>query len=75
MKRTCLATDGLGLGRLRYMSLAQIPGPREVNLSECVINGGEALGQRGDHGPQDHGLVPGGQPFVVPDGAPVAGDP
>jgi len=36
---------------------------------------GEALGHQGDHGPQDHGFVAGGQAFVVADGAAVLADP
>ena len=36
---------------------------------------GEAAGHDDDHGPVDVGFVVGGQPLVVPDGAPVAGDP
>jgi hypothetical protein len=36
---------------------------------------GEAAGHDGDHGPVDVGLLVGGQPFVVPHGPPVAGDP
>jgi hypothetical protein len=33
---------------------------------------GEALCHEGDHGPQDHGFVAGGQVLVVAGGAPVA---
>jgi hypothetical protein len=33
------------------------------------------VGHEGDHGPQDHGFVAGGQLFVVPDGAAVLADP
>lgn len=33
---------------------------------------GEAAGHDDDHGPVEVGLVVGGQPFVVADGAPVA---
>jgi hypothetical protein len=36
---------------------------------------GEAAGHQGDHGPQDHGFVAGGQVLVVADGAPVLADP
>jgi hypothetical protein len=36
---------------------------------------GGAAGHDDDHGPVDVGFVVGGQPFVVPDGAPVADDP
>ena len=36
---------------------------------------GEAAGHDDDHGPVDVGLVVGGQPFVVADGAAVAGNP
>src|SRR5690242_15427600 len=36
---------------------------------------GEAAGHDDDHGPVDIGLVVGGQPFVVPHGAPVTSDP
>jgi hypothetical protein len=36
---------------------------------------GEAPGHDNDHGPVDVGFVVGREPFVVPDGAPVAGDP
>ena len=36
---------------------------------------GEPLGHQGDHGPQDHGFVAGGQAFVVADGPAVLADP
>jgi hypothetical protein len=36
---------------------------------------GETAGHEGDHGPQDHGFVAGGQLLVVPDGAAVLADP
>jgi hypothetical protein len=36
---------------------------------------GQALGHEGDHGPQDHGFVAGGQVLVVADGAAVFADP
>jgi hypothetical protein len=36
---------------------------------------GEPSGHDIDHGQVDHGLVVGGEPLVVPGGAPVAGDP
>ena len=36
---------------------------------------GEAPGHEGDHGPQDHGFVAGGQVLVVASGAPVLADP
>src|SRR5690348_3293152 len=36
---------------------------------------GEAAGHDDDHGPVDVGLVVGGQPLVIADGAAVAGDP
>src|SRR5881392_2976934 len=36
---------------------------------------GEAAGHEGDHGPQDHGFVAGGQVLVVAGGAAVLADP
>src|SRR5690348_10151561 len=36
---------------------------------------GEAAGHEGDHGPQDHGFVAGGQVLVVAGGAAVFADP
>ena len=36
---------------------------------------GEAAGHEGDHGPQDHGFVVGGQALVAAGGAPVLADP
>src|SRR5215467_12128552 len=36
---------------------------------------GEAPGHEGDHGPQDHGFVAGGQVLVVAGGAAVLADP
>ena len=36
---------------------------------------GQAPGHKGDHGPQDHGFMAGGQEFVVADGAAVLADP
>ena len=36
---------------------------------------GQAAGHEGDHGPQDHGFVAGGQVLVVADGAAVLADP
>src|SRR5439155_27287586 len=36
---------------------------------------GQAAGHEGDHGPQDHGFVAGGQVLVVPDCAAVLADP
>jgi hypothetical protein len=36
---------------------------------------GQAAGHQGDHGPQDHGFVAGGQVLVVADGAAVLADP
>jgi hypothetical protein len=36
---------------------------------------GQPPGHKGDHGPQDHGFVAGGQVFIVAGGAPVLADP
>ena len=36
---------------------------------------GQAAGHEGDHGPQDHGFVAGGEAFVVADGPAVLADP
>src|SRR6266480_2631829 len=36
---------------------------------------GEATGHEGDHGPQDHGFVAGGQVLVIAGGAAVLADP
>jgi len=36
---------------------------------------GQAAGHQGDHGPQDHGFVAGGQVLIVADGAAVLADP
>jgi hypothetical protein len=36
---------------------------------------GQAAGHEGDHGPEDHGFVAGGQALVVAGGAAVLADP